>query len=315
MTTPLFISADMADATLNWPDLVDALWHYHQLEAAHIKDLHLSMANGGLLNRAAWIKGLGAGLKTVSVFPNNPNTPPYLPTVQGVFVLYSEQNGAMECLIDGATITRWKTVADSLLGAKLLANPESKTLLIVGAGKIASTLASAYPTLFPHLERILIWNRTYSKAQQLAESLAAQSPLEVTAHSSLNDAISAADIISSATLSVEPIIEGASIRPGSHVDLIGAYRADMREADDQALHISKIFVDSRATTIGEIGELMIPIAAGTLHTADVLADLYQLAAGAQGRTHATDITLYKNGGGAHLDLMTARHILEKVQLC
>lgn len=305
MSTPIYISAADADSVLSWEGLVAALKQSHLTPQATIADLHLKMDKGGMLNRAAWIPGFGVGLKTVSVFPDNPSRPQPLPTVQGVFVLFDDQDGQVKALIDGATITRWKTVADSLLGASLLARKDSETLLLVGAGTIASTLAQAYPQLFPSIKRILVWNRTHSNAEKLAAQVGG------TAVESLQEAVQQADIISSATVSVEPIIQGAWLQPGTHLDLIGAFRPDMREADDNAMQVSRVFVDSRKTTLGEIGELIKPMESGAITEADVLADLYDLVAGAPGRLSPDDITLYKNGGGAHLDLMTAQHILDK----
>lgn len=143
MSTPIYISAADADSALTWEGLVAALKQSHLTPQATIADLHLKMDKGGMLNRVAWIPGFGVGLKTVSVFPDNPSHPTPLPTVQGVFVLFDDQDGQVKALIDGATITRWKTVADSLLGASLLARKDSETLLLVGAGNIASTLAQA----------------------------------------------------------------------------------------------------------------------------------------------------------------------------
>ncbi|KDE39713.1 Ornithine cyclodeaminase [Nitrincola lacisaponensis] len=306
MSIPRYISAEDADRVLTWPGLVAALKQAHLTPAPTIADQHLKMDQGGMLNRVAWIPGLGVGLKTVSVFPGNPSRPDPLPTVQGVFVLFDDQDGQVRALIDGATLTRWKTVADSLLGASLLARPESETLLLVGAGTIATTLAQAYPTLFPSIKRLLVWNRTHANAEKLARQLGG------TAIESLEEGVRQADIISSATVSVEPIIQGAWLQPGTHLDLIGAYRPDMREADDQATQVSRVFVDSRKTTLGEIGELIKPIESGAITEADVLADLYDLVRGAPGRLNDQDITLYKNGGGAHLDLMTAQYLLEQV---
>lgn len=305
MSTPIYISAADADSALTWEGLVAALKQSHLTPQATIADLHLKMDKGGMLNRVAWIPGFGVGLKTVSVFPDNPSRPTPLPTVQGVFVLFDDQDGQVKALIDGATITRWKTVADSLLGASLLARKDSETLLLVGAGNIASTLAQAYPQLFPSIKRILVWNRTFSNAEKLAALVGG------TAVESLQEAVMQADIISSATVSVEPIIQGDWLKPGTHLDLIGAFRPDMREADDKAMQVSRVFVDSRKTTLGEIGELIKPIESGAITEADVLADLYDLVTEAPGRLSPDDITLYKNGGGAHLDLMTAQHILEK----
>lgn len=303
-SAPLYISAEDADRVMTWQGIVDALKASHMTPSPTIKDQHLSMEAGGMLNRTAWIPGLGVGLKTVSVFPGNPSRSTPLPTVQGLFVLFDDQDGQVKALIDGATITRWKTVADSLLGAHILARPDSETLLLVGAGTIASQLAQAYPQLFPSIKRILVWNRTHKNAEKLASQVGGE------AVESLEEAVKQADIISSATVSVDPILQGKWLQPGTHVDLIGAFRPDMREADDTAMQVSRIFVDSRKTTIGEIGELIKPMASGAITETDVLADLYDLVRGAEGRLTSSDITLFKNGGGAHLDLMTANYILK-----
>lgn len=119
-----------------------------------------------------------------------------------------------------------------------------------------------------------------------------------------------ADIVTCATMSTEPVLQGSLLRPGTHVDLIGAYRADMREADDDVLTRGDIYVDSRDTTIGHIGELKIPLATGLISETDILADLYQLKAEGPGLRSPDTITVFKNGGGAHLDLMIANAILQ-----
>ncbi len=157
------------------------------------------------------------------------------------------------------------------------------------------------------IERVIVWNRTRSRAEALAATL--NLPAEVEVADDLDAAVARADTISCATMTTSPILDGDSLRPGAHVDLIGAYRPDMREADDETLRRGRLFVDARETTIGEIGELMIPMASGALAETDVLADLRDLAAGAQGRRTDDEITVFKNGGGAHLDLMTAEFFL------
>jgi len=125
----------------------------------------------------------------------------------------------------------------------------------------------------------------------------------------LQDAIKAADIISCATMSTEPLIKGEWLRAGQHIDLIGAYRPDMREADDEALLRARIFVDSYETTLGHIGEIKIPLENGIIGRGDIVADYYDMAAFK--RTSNDEITLFKNGGGAHLDLMTSKFILDR----
>ena len=133
--------------------------------------------------------------------------------------------------------------------------------------------------------------------------------LKINVATDLEQAVRAADIVTSATMSTDPLIKGDWLQPGQHIDLIGAYRPDMREVDDTALLRSRVFVDSFDTTIGHIGEINIPLEAGTLTRDHLIADYYDLEVFTRQRDD--EITLFKNGGGAHLDLMTARHILER----
>ncbi len=285
---------------LDWNDLADALWAGHQLAVPQIFDQFMTRGADTLLSRTAWIDGFGIAVKSVTVCPEN--TAQGLPSVQGALLLFEDKTGALEAIIDSALVTKWKTAADSVLGARLLARPDSKRLLIVGAGVVATSLIAAYSAVFPNLE-ITIWNRTRARAENLGVEVAED----------LETAVRGADIISCATLTQEPLIKGEWLHAGQHLDLIGAFTSNMREADDLALQKARVFVDCRATTIDHIGELLIPIASGAIKQTDVLADIYDLAAGAKGRMADTDITLFKNGGGAHLDLMTGRKILQAWQ--
>lgn len=271
---------------------MDALMAGHKLASPQISDQFLHRGGDTLLSRAAWIDGFGVAVKSVTVMPEN------TPSVNGAMLLFSDITGAVEAVIDSALVTKWKTASDSILGAKLLARPDSKRLLIVGAGTVAKSLIEAYSAVFPDIE-ISIWNRTKSKAEGLGVSVV----------DDLETAVSDADIISCATMATDPIIQGKLLREGQHLDLIGAFKSDMREADDLAMQRATIFVDSRATTVVHIGELMIPIASGAISAADVQGDLYDLVHGG-GRASNNEITLFKNGGGAHLDLMVGRHILD-----
>jgi ornithine cyclodeaminase len=217
----------------------------------------------------------------------------------------------VRAVIDGAAITRWKTVADSLLGARFLAPPAPRRLLVMGAGVIAATLARAYPAFFPSLESVAIWNRSPARAAELARELAAEG-LDAMAVTAPEAAAATADIVAAATMSETPVLHGAWLKPGTHVDLIGAYTKTMREADDALMARARLFVDCRETVVDHLGELLIPLAAGVVTPADVLGDLYDLVAGASGRMSPEEVTLFKNGGGAHLDLMTAMHVAEVI---
>lgn len=299
---------------LSWTGVADAIETGHRGSSSELGDVLLKPPGLGdgdaYLSRSAWVKGLGYATKSVTVVPANP-AQRNLPTVQGMMAVFAEADGRLEAMLDSAVVTRWKTAGDSVLGARMLARPDARRLVIVGAGVVASDLVRAYSEVFPGLERIEIWNRTRARADALIADLAAE---DLSAHRTddLPAALAEADIIAAATMSKTPVIAGAHVRPGTHVDLIGAFTPDMREADDDLLRKGRLFVDSRKTTLGHIGELMIPIGAGTISEGDILADYYDLANGAPGRVSEDDITVFKNGGGAHLDLMTAKYIIDAI---
>lgn len=298
-----FIPFDEGDVLLDWQDLNTALTVGHTLPKAEIADTFLYRDPDTLLSRAAWIDGMGMAVKTATIFPNNPDQG--APMVNGAVCLYSDQTGTLAALIDFHLVTKWKTAGDSLLAARHLARPDSEQILIIGAGTVGASLCAAFASQYP-TAKISLWNRTQSKADDLAKTLPG-----VTVAPDLETAVRAADIIVSATMSTAAILKGDWLRPGQHINLIGAYRPDMREADDNALRRARIFVDSFDTTIDHIGELKIPLAQGVIQREDLVADFYDLPAFS--RQSDDDITLFKNGGGAHLDLMTSRYILDQWQ--
>jgi ornithine cyclodeaminase len=287
------------EARLDWLGLIEALAAGHRLPKAEIADSFLYRGPDTMLTRSAWIDGMGMAVKTATLI--KANAAAGKPAVNGGVCLYSDEDGTLSAMIDFHLVTKWKTAGDSLLAASRLARPDSKVVLIVGAGTVARSLREAYGALFPEA-RFLIWNRTAAKA----EALAAGTGME--AVRDLEAAVAEADIVSCATMSMEPVLRGEWLRPGQHIDLIGAYRPDMRETDDAALKRARIFVDSYDTTLHHIGELKIPLEQGLISEADVIADYYDLDRFA--RT-PEDITLFKNGGGAHLDLMTCAFILDR----
>lgn len=284
------------EADLDWLALTEALAEGHALPRAEIDDTFLYRGADTLLSRAAWIDGLGALVKTAMIFPGN--APP-LRAVNGAASLFSDRDGTCAAMVDFHLLTRWKTAGDSLLAARRLAPPDVRRIVILGAGAVARSMVSAYGAAFPQA-RISVWNRTASRLQ--APAFAA---CEVV--SDLPSAVAAADIVCTATMSSTPVVQGEWLSPGTHLDLIGAFRPDMREVDDTALRRARLFVDSRATTLGHIGEMKIPLATGVISEDDIVADFYELAQFV--RRDPEEITIAKNGGGAHLDLMTACYIL------
>ena len=227
--------------------------------------------------------------------------------MQGLFTLFDENRGHPVCLIDGALLTFWKTVADSLLGASYLAPKDAKSLAIIGTGPIAKGLLEGYVTLFPQLTNIRIWGRTRERALAIADEMT----FPLTVCDSAEDAVRGADIITSATASRSPVIKGEWVKPGAHIDLVGAHAPDMREADDVLISSASLFVDSCETVLEHIGELRIPIAKKLISPADVIGDLYDLVMADGSERGGDEITLFKNGGGAHLDLMMAWYCLEQ----
>ena len=300
MTTPEIIPFAEGEAQLDWIGLTDALAAGHDLPRAEIADSFLYRGGDTLLNRAAWIDGLGLAVKSATIFPGNPKAGK--PMIHGSVCVFGDGDGQLEAVIDFHLVTKWKTAGDSLYAATQLARPDSEKILIVGAGTVGRSLFQAYSAAFPKA-RFTVWNRT----RKNADAMAGECPgLQVA--DDLEAAVGAADIVTSATMSTEPLLKGEWFRPGQHVDLIGAYRPDMREVDDAALKRARVFVDSYDTTVGHIGEIKIPLEAGVIARDDLVADYYE--PGKFKRESDDEITLFKNGGGAHLDLMTSRYILD-----
>ena len=286
-----------AERLLTWAGLMDALEAGHRLPKPDIKDLFVYRGADTLLDRAAWIDGLGALVKVATVVPGN--TGRGLPTINGAVTLYDDKTGELTSLVDFHLVTKWKTAGDSLLSARRLARKDARNFLLVGAGNVAKSMVDAYSSIFPDA-RFTVWSRSAASAQ--AMGLAVADDLEA--------AVKAADVICTATMSNTALVKGEWLQPGQHLDLIGAYKPGMREVDDTAMQRARLFVDSRATTLHHIGELIEPLKSGAISESHVIADFYDDPA-LFARQSDDEITIAKNGGGAHLDLMTAHYIAAK----
>jgi ornithine cyclodeaminase len=206
--------------------------------------------------------------------------------------------------MDGSRLTVWRTAAASALAARALARRDAARMVMVGAGALAPFLIRAHAAERP-LADIALWNHRPERAREMARDLAAQG-LPVRAVESLEAAVREADIVSCATLSVEPLVRGEWLRPGAHVDCVGAFKPTMRETDDSCIRRASLFCDTRAGALKEGGDLAIPVASGLIKPADVRADLFDLARGVHsGRTSEDEITLFKSVGTAIEDLAAA----------
>ena len=308
----LMLDADKLLNCLPFTTLVDELAAMHRQPIGLVDEMLMESTDANdnvnhFFIRSGWQPEKAVGAKVISIFPRNNEAKKY-PSIQAVYVLFEGEHGSPLACLDGTALTWLKTAADSALGSSLLARDDVDSMLMIGAGQMAPYLVQAHCALRPSITRVSIWNRSLGKAEQLCSELAASLPqIEFTATGDLERGVREAGLVCSAIGCIEPLLEGAWLQPGTHVDLVGAYTPEMREADDAVLTRGSLFVDARETTIHHIGELMIPLAAGVIAESDVRADLAQLCLRQHpGRESRDEITVFKNGGGGHLDLMCAR---------
>ena len=299
------VDAATADRLLDFPSLIAALREGHRSDMTDSGRLLMSAAPDSLLAMAAWQRGAGFGVKLASVFPGN--AAKGKPNIASVYVLFDDADGSPLAVIDATPLTVRKTAADSALAADYLARRDARTLLLVGAGAQARWMAYAFRSVRPGIDRVLIWNRTPDRAKALAREIGGEAATDLAA------AVAQADIVSCVTASGTPVVLGDWLRPGTHLDLVGGYTPDMREADDAAVRRARVFVDTRWFTLKDAGDICQPLRDGVIAEADVLADLFQLVRGeVPGRRDDAEITLFKNAGGGHLDLMAARLIAARL---
>lgn len=300
----LFADAARVRAALDFPRLIAALEAAHRRPPLEVQDGFLGSEGAQYFVRHAVDAGRFMGSKLITSFPAN-LAGGTLPAVQAVLVLFDGTDGRPLAVMDGTEITYWRTAADSALGAKHLAPAAPDTLLVVGAGEMSRWLVRAHRTVRPSIRRVLVWNRTAERAAAVVADLRAEG-LDATLAPALEPAVREARLITCCTRSREPLVRGAWLQPGTHLDLVGGYTPPTREADDEAARRSLVFVDRRESAFHGVGDILGPLASGAITKADILADHAQLAKGeVAGRRSSDDITFFKNAGGGHLDLMTA----------
>ncbi len=254
-----------------------------------------------LLLMPAWSDDGFVGVKTVIVAPENAGKG--LPAVQATYQLFDRETGQPLALLDGPELTARRTAAASALATRYLAAKNASKLLMIGTGVLGHHLPQAHAAVRPITE-VRVWGRNPENAEKSAAALR-HAGLAAQATEDLTGSVTWADIISAATLSKQPIINGNWLRPGQHVDLVGAFRPDMREADDAVLKRTRIFCDTRAGAMKEAGDLCDPLSRGVISEADVEADLFDLAGGFGFNRQTDDITLFKSAGTAIEDLAAA----------
>ncbi len=300
-----FISAKEIAANTPYPALIDALQTAFQAQFESPQRAHYEVGEGGstMLVMPCWVDGDCFGLKTVSVVPLNEGRG--LPTVSGIYQLFDANDGRLLALMDAAELTARRTAAASALASKFLSRSDSKRLLMVGTGKLAPYFIKAH-TAVRGIEEVLVYGRNAEKMQAVCDAVQSFVPTVKPAED-LPTAVANADIISTATTSKTPIVLGEWLKEGVHLDLVGAYKPDVREVDGAAVSKASVFVDTYEGVMGEGGDILQAIGEGMFSEEDIRADLASLCAGKHtGRRSADEITLFKSVGAAIEDFAAAK---------
>jgi ornithine cyclodeaminase len=307
------IDADAVASRLDPRILVEALRAGHRDGGmGEVERMLIEEPNAGnsVLTWMAWRQKHGVAVKTATVFPENSRSGAR-PNVQSVVTLFDAENGAPLAAIHGESFTRMKTAADSALAADLLALDDAEILAVLGAGGQAKTHVHFLRAVRPSLREVLVWNRTTEAGERLAASLREEG-VDAEAIADPRAAVQEAAIVSCLTASSAPVLSSSWLKAGSHIDLVGGFTPVMRESDDDVVRRGRLFADTLRFTLETCGDYADPIARGVIARDRVEGDLFDLCSGRiPARRTPEEITVFKNGGGGHLDLMIARAIWDK----
>jgi ornithine cyclodeaminase/alanine dehydrogenase-like protein (mu-crystallin family) len=311
---PRVIDSDSVLARISPLALIDAMEKKHLEGYETIGRLHTLISRDDrpsaemLIWAGARTDG-SMGAKIVSISPDNGLLSKPSPTVHSAFALVDRLDGRFRSFIVGESFTRCKTAADSALAARYLAPANPTKLVVLGAGAQAKTHLTYLHAVCPTIERIDVWNRNRSRAEQLMEERFL--PVDFQVSDDLEASVAGADIVVCLTSSSTPVLDGKWLKLGCHVDLVGGFTPDMRETNDATILRSSVFVDHLGLTAEHCGDIVQPLKNGTITLSDIRGDLFDLCRKEiPGRRDREEITLFKNGGGGHLDLMVAEWLSE-----
>ena len=315
MSHILQIDHDFIENNTRFPELIRKLQQYFSANQVIVPPRHhhnfpnpRTQADATLLLMPAWNPGQQAGVKMVTINPENAQFD--LPSVQGTYIYFDAVTGVIKALIEGNSLTAKRTAATSAMASSYLSHPDASSLLMIGTGALAPNLIKAHASV-RSIEQVYVWGRNFEKAQAVCESLKGES-YTIQAIKTIEEKITKVDIVSCATLSKTPLVLGAHLRPGQHIDLVGVFKPDMREADDETIAKANVFLDSLESGLKESGDIVMPLQNGTLRPDDIKADLFGLTAGLhQGRNQPEEITLFKSVGHALEDMAAADYYYKK----
>lgn len=309
------IGAEFIEKNTSFPELISALKESFSKPGVLVPQRHhhdffdqVNNTATTLLLMPAWHPGNIAGVKIVTINPGNSNH--NLPTIQGTYIHIDAGTGSVQAILDARALTVKRTAATSALASSFLSHEKSSSMLMIGTGTLSADLIKAHASVRP-LTDVFIWGRDFNKAVSVCELLQ-HGNFSAKPVKNIEDVISEVDIISSATLSKKPLVFGKYLRKGQHVDLVGSYKTDMREADDETIQKASVFVDTYEAGLKESGDIVIPVSYGIISKSDIKADLFDLCSGRKsGRTDPGDITLFKSVGYALEDLCAAEYYFNK----
>ncbi|MDT0552941.1 ornithine cyclodeaminase family protein [Urechidicola vernalis] len=309
------ISNDFIESNTDFSELIQQIGSYFKqnevlVPMRHHHDFPNPKVNSDstLLLMPAWNPSKDAGVKVVTVSPENGQFD--LPSIQGTYIYLDATKGGVKAIIEAKSLTVKRTAAASALASKYLSRKDASTLLMIGTGALSINLIKAHASVRP-IKDVFVWGRNFQKAQDICYALKAED-FNCTPIETIEQKISEVTIISCATLSKSPLVFGAKLQPGQHLDLVGAYKKDMREADNDAIKKATVFVDTFQGGLKESGDIVIPIAEGIISESDIKADLFSLTTNTHvGRKTNNEITLFKSVGHALEDLAAASYYYKK----
>lgn len=265
-------------------------------------------ADSTLLLMPAWNPSKDAGVKIVTVSPKNGQF--NLPSIQGTYIYFDAKKGTIKAILEAKSLTVKRTAAASALAASYLSRKDSNSMLMIGTGALSTNLIKAYASIRP-IKKVFVWGRNFKKAQAISTALKNEK-FSIQPIKTIEEKISEVDIVSCATLSKTPLVLGKYLKAGQHIDLVGAYKKDMREADDETIAKASVFLDTFQGGLTESGDIVIPIKNGILKEDAIKADLFQLCSNKHnGRTSKKEITVFKSVGHALEDLVAAGYFYNK----
>lgn len=309
------ISADFIEKNTNFTELILEIKHHFSTDEVIVPMRHHHdfpnpdvNVDSTLLLMPAWNPSKNAGVKIVTVSPENGQFE--MPSIQGAYIYFDATKGSIKAILEAKSLTVKRTAAASALASSFLSKKNASSLLMIGTGALSVNLIKAHASVRP-IKQVFIWGRNFEKAKYICESLKNEE-FKIIPINNIEEKVSEVDIISCATLSKTPLVLGKYLKKGQHIDLVGAYKKDMREADDETISKASVYLDTYQGGLKESGDIVIPLQNGTLKKEDIKADLFQLCSNQKkGRNNQEETTVFKSVGHALEDLAAANYYYNK----